>query len=59
MNSNKDRFFKIRNILNSIFMLGAIAGMIVYFYMNESIGAIIIFAAMALKLVECCLRMMR
>jgi len=59
MNTNKDRFFKIRNILNSIFILAAIAGMVVYFFHNESIGAIIIFFAMALKLIECCLRMMR
>jgi len=58
-NDNKDKFFVIRNILNSIFIIGAIVGMLVYFFSNQTVGTIIILAAMALKLVECCLRMMR
>lgn len=54
-----DKFFKIRNILNIIFIIGAIAGMIVYFFSSHFAGTIIIIGAMLFKTVECCLRFFR
>lgn len=51
-----DKRFKLRNILNLIFILGAIAGMLFYFLSDETVGIIIIMAAMVFKLTECCLR---
>ena len=57
--NNRDKFFKIRNILNIIFMFGAIAGMLVYFSYDHSVGIIIILTAMVFKLTECCLRLLR
>lgn len=48
--------FKVRNILNIIFLVGAIAGIAVYFFADETAGLITILAAMVFKMVECCLR---
>ncbi len=47
---------RIRNILNSIFILGALVGMGVYFWKDQFIGGIIIIVAMVFKFIECCLR---
>lgn len=52
----KARFIKVRNVLNLIFMIGAIIGIIIYFLSNETIGIIVILAAMVFKLIECALR---
>lgn len=54
-----DRYFKLRNILNIIFMIGAVVGMLVYFCSNHTIGTIIIMSAMIFKVAECCLRFIR
>lgn len=54
-----DRHFKLRNILNIIFMIGAVVGMLVYFCSNHTIGTIIIMSAMIFKVAECCLRFIR
>lgn len=56
---NPDKFLKIRNILNIIFMIGAIAGMILYFTSGHTIGIIIIMSSMMFKIAECCLRFFR
>jgi hypothetical protein len=53
----KADFVRTRNILNLIFMLGAIVGVIFYLFANENIGIIIILVAMGFKLVECALRL--
>lgn len=53
------RFLKIRNILNIIFMIGAIIGMIVYFISDHTTGIIIILSSMVFKIAECCLRFFR
>ena len=56
----RDRFFKIRNMLNIIFMIGALVGMVFYFWSNrQTIGIIIILAAIVFKIIECCLRFIR
>lgn len=49
-------YLKVRNVLNLIFMLGALAGLIVYWKVDHTTGIIIILVAMAFKLVECALR---
>ena len=54
-----DRFLGIRNILNIIFMLGAVIGLIFYFFIHQTIGTIVILTAMAFKVVECILRFIR
>lgn len=53
----RDKYFKLRNVLNIIFMIGAIVGCAVFYYSDHLIGTIIIFAAMAFKFVECALRL--
>jgi hypothetical protein len=52
----KAGYLKVRNVLNIIFMLGAVAGVIVWATANQTVGIIIILASMAFKLVECALR---
>jgi uncharacterized membrane protein YoaK (UPF0700 family) len=51
-----DRFLHTRNILNIIFMVGAICGVLLYFYSGHTLGTIVILAAMVFKIVECSLR---
>ncbi|MCD7713796.1 MAG: hypothetical protein LUI08_02520 [Prevotella sp.] len=57
--AERGRFFRIRNILNLVFIVLAIAGMAVYFYSNRSIGGAMLIVAIVLKLVECVLRIIR
>ena len=47
----------LRNILNLVFMLGAIAGVVTYYLGSSRLGIIIVLAAMAVKMVECAIRM--
>ena len=56
---SEDKYFKIRNVLNIIFMLGAIAGMAVVYFQDRTIGTIVILTAMAFKIAECCFRFIR
>lgn len=56
---NQPRFMRLRNILNAIFMIGAIVGLIVYFSTSSLIGTIIILASMVFKFIEAALRMIR
>lgn len=53
---NGDRFLKIRNILNAVFMVGAIIGIVLYLTSNHDVGVIVILVSMAFKAVECVLR---
>ena len=50
---------KIRNILNIIFMLLAIVGVAIYLLKQTFWGTIIILVAMAVKMVECVMRMIK
>lgn len=52
----RDKFFKIRNTLNTIFIVGAIVGVAVYFLSNRTTGIYIILAAMVFKMAECSFR---
>lgn len=54
-----DRFFKLRNWLNIIFMVGAIIGVAVYLLSDHTTGTIIVLAAMVFKIVESGLRFLR
>ena len=49
----------IRNVLNIIFILMAIVGMAYYFWKDKSVGTIIILVAMAFKMVESSMRMLK
>ena len=54
----RDRYFKIRNILNILFMLGAVIGLIIwYISSSKTAGLIIILVAVVLKIIEVALRM--
>ena len=56
---NKD---KIRNILNIIFMIGAVVGVILYLSKNEErhyLGLYIILISMCFKIAESSLRMFK
>lgn len=50
---------RVRNILNIIFMIMAIIGVVVYLCNKTYIGTIIILAAMAVKMIECVMRMIK
>lgn len=52
-------FLRLRNVLNIIFIIGAVVGMYLYFFGNQTTGTIIILGAMAFKIVECSLRFIR
>lgn len=54
-----DRYLVLRNVLNIIFMLGAIVGVAVYMLADNSVGTIVILVAMAFKIVECVFRLKR
>ena len=52
----EDKHLKIRNILNIIFMLGALIGVGVYFLLDQWVGTIVIVIAMLFKFAECSFR---
>ena len=54
-----DQYLRLRNWLNGIFMLGAVAGIIVYLSIDKQIGTIIILIAMAFKIVEASMRLIK
>lgn len=55
----RKRFLRLRNWLNLIFMIGAVAGMLTYVFAGQTLGTVIIICAMLFKVVECCLRFIR
>ena len=54
--SNKGRFYKMRNILNTLFVLMAIIGMAIYFFSNTFVGGAILIVCVFIKLTESTLR---
>lgn len=54
-----DRYIVLRNILNIIFMVGALAGMAVYFKVDHQAGTIVILSSMLFKIVECVFRFLK
>lgn len=57
--SRGERFMFLRNILNIIFMLGALIGMVIYFKVDHQIGTIVILSSMSFKIVECVFRFIK
>ena len=49
----------IRNILNIIFIIGAIIGVSVYFLSDTTIGTFIVLGSMVFKIAETILRFIR
>ena len=54
-----DQLLGFRNVLNIIFMVLAIIGVVIYVWFDSTIGTYIVIGAMAFKMVECCLRMLK
>ncbi len=52
----RDAFFKLRNWLNIIFMVGAVVGVLLYFFHDQTVGTIVVLGAMVFKIVESALR---
>ncbi len=50
---------KARNVLNLVFMLGAVAGITVYLSGNRTMGTYIVLAAMVFKIIEAAIRILR
>ena len=56
---NKDLIFKIRQILNLIFILAVIGGVCVYFFgENKTLALLIFLTAVVFKMAESILRML-
>ncbi len=49
----------LKNILNTIFIFGAIIGMYLYYYKGNEAGTVVIMVAMGFKFVEVALRLFR
>lgn len=54
-----DQLLGFRNVLNIIFMILAIVGVVVYLWVDSTIGTYIVIGGMAFKMVECCIRMLK
>lgn len=57
--ASEDKYFKIRNVLNIIFIVGAIAGMGIFYFHDRTMGTLVIITAMAFKIAECWFRFIR
>ena len=53
------RFFMLRQVLNTLFILTAIAGMLLYFKWSRDVGTYLLIASCVLKFVEVTLRLMK
>ena len=49
----------LRNWLNAIFMIGALSGVAVFYWSDNTVGTIIILASMVFKIIECGLRFLK
>jgi len=54
---SEDTNLRLRNLLNIIFMVGAIAGVAIYMTADRTAGTIVILVAMLFKIVECVFRL--
>ncbi len=54
--SLKRKYFIIRNILNTIFLIGAVAGVLIYYFHSNELGTYVILGSMIFKMAECCFR---
>ena len=56
---DSDHLLRLRNWLNIIFMIGAIAGVLIYLFNDHTTGIIVVLAAMIFKMVEAALRLLK
>lgn len=56
---DRGRFFVLRQILNLIFMIVGVAGVVITFTVGHMHGAIIFIIAMSFKMAECVLRYLK
>lgn len=52
----EDKWFKLRNTLNIIFMILAVVGVCLYYFSSNTIGTYVLLVAIVIKIVECCFR---
>lgn len=57
--NKQDKYIVLRNILNMVFMIGAIVGIILFYAYNSQIGTIVILVSMVFKFVECIFRFIK
>ena len=56
--SDRDNLFKVRNILNIVFMLLALIGIILWNFMDDhTIAIIVLLIGVVLKIAEVCIRL--
>lgn len=55
----RGRFFVLRQVLNTLFILTALAGMLLYFKWSRDIGTYLLIASCVLKFAETTLRIMK
>lgn len=51
-----DQFLMLRQILNLIFMVGAVVGVIIFLTGSTTTGTIVILGSMVFKIAECAFR---
>lgn len=56
LNEGRDQFLMVRQVLNLIFMIGAIVGVIIFLTGNTFVGTIVILVSMVFKIAECAFR---
>lgn len=56
INEDYDQFLMLRQILNLIFMIGAVVGVIIFLTGRTTVGTIVILSAMVFKIAECAFR---
>lgn len=54
--SLRRKYYVIRNILNTIFVIGAIIGVLIYYFHSNNLGTYVILGSMIFKMAECCFR---
>lgn len=56
--AEKGRFFKLRNVLNIVFIILALAGFYIYYKGDQTTSWSVLIAAVVVKGVECVLRIL-
>lgn len=56
---DRGQLHQVRQVLNLLFILGAIVGMVLYFKVNRDTGTYVLIGACVFKFVEVTLRIMK
>ncbi len=54
-----EKTFRLRQILNIIFMILAVVGIVMYFALNDFLGKVVIMLAIVVKMAETCFRLIK